>query len=421
MLDTLLHDWLGVSYTLYHDEKTFLSKDGSCKLEYSRTALKHGDHPRIFNSGFLEGDTYRKCKVKVHGEGKDVLLFPGDGDFGFDLLAAMFFCLSRYEEYSDAKRDEHGRFPAKESLAYAMGFLEYPVVDQWRIMLVDHLCQKWKMDPFKRPEFKVLATVDVDNATAFAHKGFFRTILGLFRSLFVRQRTLPHRLRSLFSVRKDPYYTYEQQWSLVDKYKVPYIHFVLCAALSSHDRSLSPDSDGFRKILRGMKERAFIGWHPSYAAYSNVKALMKEKKTLEGIIDEPVYRSRQHYIRIQFPKTYRQLVKMGIKEDYSMGFPERPGFRAGTSLPFRFFDVEANTVTDLKIFPFPFLDTYYSEKKALSPEKGLKEMKVFADRIKSVNGHLILVWHNRTFSELEKQWQGWVHNFEEMLKYNQQG
>ena len=45
----------------------------------------------------------------------------------FDLLASTFYCLSRYEEYLPHFTDEHGRFPATESMAFREGFL-LPIV-----------------------------------------------------------------------------------------------------------------------------------------------------------------------------------------------------------------------------------------------------------------------------------------------------
>ncbi|MEF8810095.1 MAG: hypothetical protein V5A47_04160 [Bacteroidales bacterium] len=51
----------------------------------------------------------------------------------FDIFAASFFLVSRYEEYLPFSSDEHGRFEAKQSLAYTSSFLQEPIVDQWAI------------------------------------------------------------------------------------------------------------------------------------------------------------------------------------------------------------------------------------------------------------------------------------------------
>jgi hypothetical protein len=414
---TIFTHWLKVPVTIHTDEAGFLATGDKFKLYYTPNAPGETDIPWIYNTGFLEESDFRKCKVNVRGEGRDVKLFPGKGDLGFDLPSAVFYCLSRYEEYNDITRDEHGRFPAKKSLAYQLGFLQYPMVDIWRQQLCEYLAGCWGKNIFEKPLFSCIATVDVDNATAFAHKGFIRSLGGIIRAVFSFDKVMLHRIKTLFNPQNDPYKTYRKQWDISGLHGVRYIHFVLCATLSPHDRSLDPDNAAFRHILQSMYQNAEVGWHPSYSAFGNDQALEKEKSVLENIIGSSINISRQHYIRLRMPDTYRSLIQMGITEDFSMGYPENDGFRASASLPFYFFDVENNKETGLLIHTFPFLDTYYSEKKKYSAEKALKEMKVYVDRIKAAGGELVLVWHNRTFSEFEKQWKGWTDVFEKLLKY----
>ena len=49
----------------------------------------------------------------------------------FDVFAASFYLLSRYEEYLPHIRDHYERFMAKESLAFQHGFLQKPLVNLW--------------------------------------------------------------------------------------------------------------------------------------------------------------------------------------------------------------------------------------------------------------------------------------------------
>lgn len=53
-----------------------------------------------------------------------------------DIIASTYFLISRYEEMvRRGLRDEHGRFPGKESLPYRAGFLHRPIVDEYRMLL----------------------------------------------------------------------------------------------------------------------------------------------------------------------------------------------------------------------------------------------------------------------------------------------
>lgn len=408
VLNVLFSRWLSVDYTLYSDHQAFLSDSNACKLRYTSKAYDD-DIPRIHNHGFLEHSEGRKCKVQIKGEGSDLRIFPGDDTcLGFDVFAGMFFCLSRYEEYDSSKLDRHGRFPAKESLAYRLDFLDRPIVDEWREALIGILTAHWKQSPFSQPKFLCRVTVDVDNASAYAYKGAVRSLLGVGRSLFRMDTTLLSRIKTLFNSANDPFLTYQAQCAIAKSFDVPIIHFVLCAGLSPHDRSLNPSNPHFKGMLSKLNKQSQVAWHPSYSAFGNPAMLDKELQQLNQILGSPVTQSRQHYIRLQFPETYRHLISLGIKDDYSMGYPDHDGFRAGTTLSFPFFDIDDNRESDLIIHPFYFLDTYYSEVRQLSAEAALPKMKAIADTVKQHGGELNLVWHNRTFSELRKQWKGWT-------------
>ena len=62
-----------------------------------------------------------------------------EGATQHDILAAAFYLLSRYEEYLPFEADEHGRFPAHQSLAYKTGFLQRPIIQEWSVFFADHL------------------------------------------------------------------------------------------------------------------------------------------------------------------------------------------------------------------------------------------------------------------------------------------
>jgi hypothetical protein len=57
--------------------------------------------------------------------------FPTEGNFPFDIFAAIFYLLSRYEEYLPHPLDEYGRFAHTHSLAFREGFLHQPLINSW--------------------------------------------------------------------------------------------------------------------------------------------------------------------------------------------------------------------------------------------------------------------------------------------------
>ena len=66
---------------------------------------------------------------------------------------------------------------------------------------------------------------------------------------------------------------------------------------------------------------------------------MDEKEKLEKVLGEVVDSSRQHFLKLDVPKTYNALINSGFRNDYTMGFAEHSGFRSGTARTHLWFDL----------------------------------------------------------------------------------
>ena len=128
---------------------------------------------------------------------------------------------------------------------------------------------------------------------------------------------------------------------------------------------------GFQKLIQRISKEYEIGIHPSFAGFVHGchGKVIKEKERLEKIVEKKITKSRQHYLNLKFPKTYQNLIKAGITEDYTMGFADQIGFRAGTCTPYYFYDLENETKTDLLIVPFQVMDGTLLHYLKLSPDE----------------------------------------------------
>ncbi len=115
------------------------------------------------------------------------------------------------------------------------------------------------------------------------------------------------------------------------------------------------------------------------------------------------------------PRTFRDLYSAGILEDYSMGYPDEPGFRAGIARPYYFYDVFEDRQLNLKIFPFQIMDgTLYNYKKL--DTAGAEEVILkLINETKKVGGLFVSIWHNTSLLDNE-EWNKWRRVFEFMLK-----
>jgi hypothetical protein len=334
----------------------------------------------------------------------------------FDVFAASFYLLSRYEEYLPHVKDEFERFPAEESLAYQNKFLELPVVDIWAYKLRDLLQEKFPDYKFKERTFKYISTIDIDVAYKYKYKGFVRMFGGVFRDIIqLNFQDVFERFFVLFKFKRDPFDTYKRIINLQKKFKVDTIFFFLLGDYSSYDKNISFNNFRYRMLIKDVADYAKVGLHSSYYSMKSDLKLKKEKKRLENIVNFPITRSRQHYLRMELPETYQNLVDLEISEDYTMGYAQHYGFRAGTCTPFYFYDIDFEIQTPLKIFPFAVMDGTLKEYLNLTTKRSFDEIYKLAKAVKEVNGTFITVFHNESISGTGK-WKGWEQKFIEMLE-----
>ena len=344
-------------------------------------------------------------------------LFPGKGDLPFDIFAASFFLVTRYEEYLPSAKDTYGRFQAKNAVAYKQDFLSLPIIDFWVEDLKQLLIQRYPGITFKRNAFRATMTFDIDVAFAFKGRNILTNILSAGKDLLTfRLRHLKERIRVLSGKKADPFDSYDYIRSSLQNSDVYHLFFFLLKRKrTSFDRNISPRSPALGELLRSITSFSKAGIHPSYFSSEQVEYLKAEKQELEKQLCSPVTFSRQHYLRWQLPGTFTALADAGITDDYSMGFAELPGFRAGTCRPFHFYNLQDEVQTPLVLHPISYMDGSLIEDMSLSPEQSIEQIKKIFAAVKKVNGHFISIWHNHTLSDYGI-YKGWRKPYEETLR-----
>ncbi len=334
----------------------------------------------------------------------------------FDIFAASFYLISRYEEYLPHIKDAHGRFSATESIAFKNNFLEKPLVDIWAYKFLKTL--KAKFPDFESPsrKYKYISTIDVDNAFAYKHKSFARTIGGFLKDISqFKIFTVWDRFAVLTNIKKDPFDTFKKIIESKKDHKVRTIFFFLIGDYTTFDTNVSASKGKFKLLIKDMVDYARVGLHPSYYTMNNGTILKKEKERLESIINMPIKRSRQHFLRVSLPETYQKLIDLEIEEDYSMGYASHTGFRASTCSPFYFYDLDFEIQTPLKIFPFALIDSTLNDYMKLTAKQSLGKIRDLKNEVKSVNGVFVTVFHNESLSNYQR-WKGWKRVYNSMLK-----
>ena len=343
--------------------------------------------------------------------------FPTQGDFPFDLFSAAFYLLSRYEEYLPHEKDSYGRYAHTNALAWREGFLDLPLINYWLQDFRETLTRKYAGLVFRYPIFKFMPTYDIDIAWSFLHKGWRRNGGGAIKALITGQwQALRHRIDTLLHRRPDPFDAYEWLDSLHLYCRLkPYYFFLAAARNKSVDRNILPSTAGLQQLVHYHGAGYRIGVHPSWQSGDNKNLLKEEIEWLEYISGQPITRSRQHYIRLTLPDTYRRLLERGIDQEFSLGYGSINGFRASVASSFYWYDLEKEEQTKLRVFPFCFMDANSYYEQGYSPAQAMQELMKYYRHIRKVNGLMITIWHN-DFLGTDPRFAGWREVYEVFLK-----
>ena len=402
-----------VSFTTKVED--FVAHNGP-KLSYTRLPLGNEFFVKSNDLLFEQGINDLEISISNWDETPCFVNAGPNSSLPFDIFAASFYLISRYEEYLPHVKDVHERFTAEQSLAYNFNFLEKPVVDIWVTKLKAILKQRFPDYHFPDREFRYISTIDVDNAFAYKYKSLVRTF-GAFSSDFFKLqiRSFWSRLLVILRIRKDPNNTFDQILTLSKTYDVDLIFFFLIGDYTTFDTNISTTKRQFRLLIKHIADYARVGLHPSYYTMKNNEMLKKEKERLESITNIPTTISRQHFLRFSLPETYQNLIDLEIEEDYSMGYASHVGFRASTSIPFHFFDLDFEIQTPLLVYPFALMDTTLNDYMGLTPKQSLGRTKDLLNEVMNVNGTFITLFHNESLSGYLR-WNGWKKVYEKMQK-----
>lgn len=416
-LGVIFKHLLHTEFSITTDENYFLSY-GDAKLCYGPRRV--GDSLHIKSCSLLTETSIEEQDPKPFQRDGQWMLYPVYGkdlDLPFDLLAATFYMVSRYEEYLPHRQDEHGRFEASQSVAGQAGFLHLPVVDQWAAMLRKLLQNRYPDISLPARNYNFVQTVDIDAAWCYAHKGIFRTVVGTLRDLVGRHDIdeVRRRWRVLCGKEKDPFDTFD--YIIEQRQRAPgsyLIFFALLADYDQYDKPSNYQNPHTRELLQHLGDHAKMGIHPGYPSLDEPGKVDLEAKRLEEILHRTIVRSRYHFLRLQLPRSYRILLHAGLRHDYTMGYADTIGFRAGISVPFPFYDLERDMETELTIHPFCVMDTTLQKYMKLTPDQAVEAYRSLIADVREVGGNFCCIVHNQNLGELFG-WKGWRMVYEQMI------
>jgi hypothetical protein len=392
----------GIDFRVTNDPGLFAKQEDKPRFVYADYPFDVS-YPTILPAELLFEDGVTAQSIeKDNWYGEECLKF----DKRIDPIASVFYVLTSYEAHLDFIPDEHGRFTAKESILKAFNWLHKPMCDIWSETLIQWLNSCYSDIKLAQPKSDFLLTFDIDNTYAFKYKTFAQLIGGRLKDFLSGNHERKEQRSSVISnSEKDPFDTFDSIEYYGDN-GVDIRIFWLLGDLKKFDRNVPWTNSFHQRLIRNLSRKFTIGIHPSYFSTSFPGMVKEERGRLEYILEKPVYLSRQHFLKIQFPSTFIHLNNIGITEDYSLGFSDDIGFRIGTARVIHFFDLTNDNCSQLKLKPFMYMDGTLNQYLGLTIDEAKKRVEDLILNVVRYGGTFCCIWHNETIGE-NGIWKGW--------------
>jgi peptidoglycan/xylan/chitin deacetylase (PgdA/CDA1 family) len=316
-----------------------------------------------------------------------------EGDEPAAALAGAFFDLARVEEL-DGRRDEHGRFLA------AYSSLDPPL---------ERLRRKLGVEPRRwgGARFAVALSSDVDVPWRWTRRAALgaaarlkgAVLKGRGRAAYREARALAaiplHKLRG-----SDPYWCFERVTGELKRRGAGSTFFVMAGHGRAEDGPTPELYDRLRpKLVQTLQDGgAEVGLHGSYTAADDPAQLALETERLRDLAGQ-VSGHRFHYLRLDPQRNLGPIEQLGFSYDCSLGFPDRPGFRAGIAQPFRPWNFQTERAFDLIEIPLAVMDATLAEERylGLSARQAEPRLLELLDWAQENGGAFSLLWHPGSF------------------------
>ncbi len=355
--------------------------------------ISYGDHPladELFfkSTSLLFSNKLEEIKVKSTEFYEYKAPFPvEDSALPFDVFAASFFIVTRYEEYLHQQKTVEGFKPVM-SLQHKWKVLERPIIDEWAMILKSIIKKKYPDFRFPGKSFSSQPALNF-NLTPDIPDGFLNKTRFVFSSLFQKENNyISSKFDEFTGVRVKNEMVLEQLKTRFAKKSGKPVFFISIPHISSDYIHKAHLAEGFSKAPVGLLR-------PCASDKEKTTAIKNDLSLLRELLPEQIIPISQQLEPLKFPICYLNILNLGVLADYSMGYQEAPGFRAGTATPFNWYDLQLEKVTALMIHSYCITDT---QLQYLSPADAKNEITAYIKAVKLVDGAFLSCWNLKSLS-----------------------
>ncbi|MDD2634604.1 MAG: polysaccharide deacetylase family protein [Bacteroidales bacterium] len=429
VFDILFNEILGIEYRVkYHESPNYQLKSGDKVIIINDNFFTRFDeNVEYYNNSDFVPDKIKYLKSDLCVEGNIPILY-GDQNLeinqnsaliGVDIIASVFFMLSRWEEIACVSKDRYSRPDENKMLAIKYDFYQRPIVNEyveflWNIFTLFDL----KLNR-KNKQTEYFLTHDVD----FFSK--YDTVIKYIKSAggeIFKRRSISrfYKLTSgyyayLLKKQKDPFNTFDYLMDIAESKSIKARFYFIPEKRKSRDKQYGILQDKVKKQIASIIEREhLIGIHPSLETYNNETIFKAELDLLNSVCTSSVNEGRQHFLMFKNPLTWQIWDKHDMKVDSTIGFNSHAGFRAGICQKYSIYDVVLRKKLDLKERPLILMDIGL-RRECNQQKEFLSKSKKLIDITRKYTGDFVLLWHNSNINYLE--WEDWGTIYEEIVDY----
>ena len=137
-----------------------------------------------------------------------------------------------------------------------------------------------------------------------------------------------------------------------------------------------------------------IGLHPGILTFNDENRIRDQKIRLEEAVQQEVVRSRQHYLKYEYPTTFKILESIGVKNDSSILIDMSNVKEKDKRSTYFMSDEEGNRM-NISQTPLVFMDTHHMQMK---DDVILDILEKSVAPAKRDGGEVMILWHNNNIS-----------------------
>ncbi|MDU0372736.1 DUF7033 domain-containing protein [Hymenobacter endophyticus] len=316
-----------------------------------------------------------------------------------DLISAVFYLLSGWQEFYSDERDQHGRFPYAASVQHQYGFVAVPVVNYYFDVLktaIEHVSGQ-PLRPRRWADGRAWAafiTHDIDNLYS-AWKAPAKAALQRRDWLDFARRYWQH------LTQKDAWDNLTEVQQTVAEYGAKSTFFFLPEHRKAANGTPNADYQYHRiskSVAALVTAGAEVGLHGSIGTSAHEAQLQRAIGQIPRLAHN-AQGLRFHYLNWEPRITPLLVDELTFAYDSTLGFAEHFGFRNSYCLPFQPFIFQRGEVADFLEIPLNVMDAtlHHPRYLQLAPEEILPALTPMLQEIERFGGVCTVLWHNENF------------------------